>query len=201
MGRKRSFDIDVALDQAMEIFWRQGFDGASISELTAAMGINPPSLYAAFDSKEGLFLAVVDRYSDRRAAFVGYVVAGATARDVAERSLFGMIELATDVHEPPGCLLVKGQLTCSSASPAVAQQIANTRLLAHEQLYERLCRAQRDGDLPADSDPALLARFLSTMSDGIGLQAQSGASRIELKEMAALALSSWPSSSSSSSGL
>jgi len=187
MGRKRGFDVDVAVQQATDVFWRQGYDGASIAELTAAMGINPPSLYAAFDSKEGLFLAVLDRYCDRRSAFIAWVVAGTSARDVAERALYGMIELATDSNEPAGCLLVKGQLTCSSAPPAVPRRLIGARVLAHEALHERLRCAP---DLVGDA--GVLARFLSTMSDGIGLQAQSGASRIELREMVAEALRAWP---------
>ena len=108
MGRPRAFDCDIALDQAMEVFWRHGYEGATIAQLTDAMGINPPSLYAAFGSKEGLLKAALDRYTARRAAWMDDVLSAPTARDVAERMLMGVAERQTDPANPPGCLLVQG---------------------------------------------------------------------------------------------
>ena len=110
MGRPRSFDTDKALDEAMEVFWRHGYDGASLAMLTKAMGIKPPSLYAAFGSKEGLLKAALDRYAERRSTHMRYVLAGATAREVAERFLTSIAESHTDPANPPGCLLVQGGL-------------------------------------------------------------------------------------------
>ena len=85
MGRPRGFDTDKALEEAMEVFWRHGYEGATIAELTAAMGINPPSLYAAFGSKEGLLKAALDRYAAKRAEFMRDVLSAPTAREVVER--------------------------------------------------------------------------------------------------------------------
>ena len=101
MGRPRAFDADAALDEAMEVFWRHGYEGATIAQLTEAMGINPPSLYAAFGSKEGLLKAALTRYSARRAAFMDDVLSAPTARAVAERMLIGIADTQTDPANPP----------------------------------------------------------------------------------------------------
>src|SRR6202051_3353866 len=106
MGRPRAFDAEKALDEAMEVFWRHGYDGATIAELTGAMGINPPSLYAAFGSKEGLLKAALDRYAAKRAEFMIEALALPTARAVAERVLLKLADMQTDPENPPGCLLV-----------------------------------------------------------------------------------------------
>lgn len=116
MGRPRSFDTDKALDEAMEVFWRHGYDGASLAMLTKAMGIKPPSLYAAFGSKEGLLKAALDRYAQRRSEHMRFVLAGETAHDVAERFLSSIAESHTDPANPPGCLLVQGGLACGAGS-------------------------------------------------------------------------------------
>lgn len=116
MGRPREFDAEVALDQAMEVFWRHGYEGATIAQLTEAMGINPPSLYACFGNKEGLLKAALDRYTKLRGAWMDEVVAAPTARDVAERMLMGIAEKQTDPANPPGCLLVQGGIATGSGS-------------------------------------------------------------------------------------
>src|ERR1700761_2011508 len=100
MARPRVFEEAEVLDRAMEVFWRLGYEGASMAELTKAMGLNSPSIYAAFGSKRGLFDAVLSRYRERRTAHREYLLAGATAREVAERMLFGSIEWLVDPKEP-----------------------------------------------------------------------------------------------------
>src|SRR6202044_2628058 len=96
MGRPREFDTERGLDEAMEVFWRHGYEGATIAELTTAMGINPPSLYAAFGSKEDLLKAALDRYSEKRAAFMCEVLGAPTAREVAENMLLRIADTQTD---------------------------------------------------------------------------------------------------------
>lgn len=192
MGRPRSFDADKALDEAMEVFWRHGYDGASLAMLTKAMGIKPPSLYAAFGSKEGLLKAALDRYAQRRSEHMRYVLAGASAREVAERFLSSIAESHTDPANPPGCLLVQGGLACGEGSENIPFELASRRAQGEAELRERFVQAQHDGDLGAEADPAALARFLSTVASGMGVLASSGADREALREVARVSLSAFP---------
>ena len=116
-GRPRSFCKDEALDKAMMVFWRNGYEGASMADLTQAMGINSPSLYACFGSKEGLFKAVLDHYDQRRATFMQDVLAAPTAAEVAEAFLYGVAAFAVDTggKTPPGCLMLQGGISCGDA--------------------------------------------------------------------------------------
>jgi AcrR family transcriptional regulator len=192
LGRPRSFDLGQALEQAMRVFWRMGYEGASLAELTKAMGISPPSLYAAFGSKEGLFKAVLDHYAARREHCLAEVVAAPTAREAAERLLFGLVDLATDPDEPPGCLLLQGGLSCGVMAPGIPQELARRRAELERALTTRFAAALEAGDLPASADPAALARYLSALCNGIAVQAAAGAGRDELRQTAALALKAWP---------
>jgi AcrR family transcriptional regulator len=187
-GRPREFDKDKALEQAMEVFWRHGYEGATIAQLTEAMGINPPSLYSAFGSKEELLKAALDRYSERRAGFMCEVLAAPTARDVAERMLRQIADSQTDPKNPPGCLLVQGGLACGAGSENVPFELAARRARTEEQLRERFARARDDGDLGPDADPAALARYLSAVTSGMGILAASGATRDELRNVATVSL-------------
>src|SRR6266852_3492764 len=118
-GRPRAFDIDKALDRALGVFWRKGYEGTTLSDLTEAMGINRPSLYAAFGSKEGLFRKALDRYAEGPAAYVREALNEPTARAVAERLLGGAADLLTDPRHPRGCLAVQGALACGEAADSV----------------------------------------------------------------------------------
>jgi AcrR family transcriptional regulator len=195
MGRPRSFDTDKALDEAMEVFWRHGYDGASLAMLTRAMGIKAPSLYAAFGSKEGLLRAALDRYAQRRSEHMRYVLAGATAHDVAERFLNSIAESHTDPANPPGCLLVQGGLACGEGSENIPFELASRRALTETELRERFAQARRDGDLTDSADPAALARFLSTVASGMGVLASTGADRDALREVAKVSLCAFPNQS------
>ena len=188
MGRPREFDIENALDEAMEVFWRHGYEGATIAQLTSAMGINPPSLYAAFGSKEGLLKAALDRYSQRRASCMAEVLSEPTARGVAEHLLLTLADLQTDPNNPPGCLLVAGGLACGAGSENIPFELAARRAQNEEQWRERFIRARAEGDLSADADPAALARYLSALVAGMGVLASSGATREELRQIALVAV-------------
>jgi AcrR family transcriptional regulator len=191
-GRPRSFCTEKALDSAMQVFWRKGYEGASMVDLTEAIGINSPSLYAAFGSKEGLFRAVLGRYDARRIAFMENLLAAPTAREVAERFLHGVADFAADTggKNPPGCLLLQSGLSCGDS--VIPDELARHRAEKEAALRERFERAQREGDLPPTANPASLARYLSAMANGICIQAASGASTKELHEVAALALAVMP---------
>jgi AcrR family transcriptional regulator len=188
MGRPREFDAEIALDQAMEVFWRHGYEGATIAQLTEAMGINPPSLYACFGNKEGLLKAALDRYTKLRGVWMDEVVAAPTARDVAERMLMGIADKQTDPANPPGCLLVQGGIACGSGSENVPFELAARRAENEDQLRDRFVRAKAEGDLKPTSDPAALARYVSAVSVGMGVMASSGSDREALRQVADVAV-------------
>ncbi|WP_315779122.1 MULTISPECIES: TetR/AcrR family transcriptional regulator [unclassified Bradyrhizobium] len=188
IGRPRTFDRDTALDQAMEVFWRHGYEGATIAQLTDAMGINPPSLYAAFGSKEALLRAALDRYTARREAWMDEVLSAPTAREVTARMLMGVAEKQTDPSNPPGCLLVQGGLACGSGSANVPFELAARRAQTEEQLRQRFDRAKGEGDLAATADPAALARYVSAVITGMSVMASSGADREALTQVALVAI-------------
>jgi AcrR family transcriptional regulator len=188
MGRPREFDAETALDQAMEVFWRHGYEGATIAQLTEAMGINPPSLYACFGNKEGLLKAALDRYTKLRDVWMDEVVAAPTARDVAERMLMGIADKQTDPANPPGCLLVQGGIACGTGSENVPFELAARRAQNENQLRDRFIRAKAEGDLKPASDPAALARYVSAVAVGMGVMASSGADREALRQVASVAV-------------
>jgi AcrR family transcriptional regulator len=188
MGRPREFDAETALDQAMEVFWRHGYEGATIAQLTEAMGINPPSLYACFGNKEGLLKAALDRYTKLRGVWMDEVVAAPTAREVAERMLTGVADKQTDPANPPGCLLVQGGIACGTGSESVPFELAARRAQNEDQLRDRFVRAKAEGDLKPTSDPAALARYVSAVSVGMGVMASSGSDREALQQVASVAV-------------
>jgi AcrR family transcriptional regulator len=191
-GRPREFDVDQALDRALKLFWRKGYEGTTLPELTRAMGINRPSLYAAFGSKEGLFRKALDRYDEGPAAYLSEALKEPTARAVAQRLLDGIIDLVTDRRNPRGCLMVHGALASGEAAESVRKLLISRRLASEAAIRERFERALSDGDLPADAHPADLARYIVAVLQGIAVQAVGGASRAELRRVAAMALRAWP---------
>lgn len=185
-GRPRSFDCEAALDRALEVFWRKGYEGASLADLTAAMGINPPSLYAAFGNKEELFRKAVERYVEARTPFWLEALQLPTAREVVERLLRGSVEHLTGGC--PGCLLVKGAMTCGEGTDALHDELAKVRALAESTLRERFERAVSEGDLKPTTDPAGLARYVIAMNQGMAIQAEGGATTADLQKIVDMAL-------------
>ncbi|MGD0555245.1 MAG: TetR/AcrR family transcriptional regulator [Streptosporangiaceae bacterium] len=184
-GRPRAFDADVALDRALEVFWRQGYEGTALSDLTEAMGINRPSLYAAFGNKEELFAKVVDRYVDGPGAYAGQALEQPHARDVVARLVYGAVDLTTR-PETPGCLAVGCVQPCGPDGEPARQLAIALRKASETALRRRLERARDEGDLVGD--PADVTCFVMTVTDGIAVQAAGGASRAELLRAAELAL-------------
>src|SRR4051794_5511768 len=174
-GRPRAFDPEAALDRALMVFWRKGYEGASLPDLTRAMGINRPSLYAAFGNKEALFRRAIDRYCQGPAGYVRAALDAPTAREVAERVLRGAAAFQTSPRNPRGCLMVSGALACGDAAEPVRKELAARRTAADEALRARFERAVAEGDLPRDADPGDLARYLSTVVRGMAVQAAGGA--------------------------
>jgi AcrR family transcriptional regulator len=192
-GRPRTFDVDQALERALRLFWRRGYDGTSISDLTRAMRIERPSLYAAFGNKRALFRRALDRYADGPAAYVREALREPTARRVVEKLLRGAIDLLTDARHPRGCLLVHGALSCGKEAEPIRKGLAARRLASEADLRRRFKRAIAEGDLAADADAAGLARYVAAIMVGMSVQASDGARRRDLENIADTALRAWPS--------
>jgi AcrR family transcriptional regulator len=191
-GRPRTFDTDVALESAMQVFWRKGYEGASLSDLTTAMGVNPPSLYAAFGSKEGLFRKAMDRYEKGPGGYTPKALQAPTAREVAEQLLAGAVALHGTTRNPKGCLGVQGALACGESASTVQQDQSNRRIIAEKLVRRRFERAKAEGDLPADSNPADLARYLRAVICGMAVQSADGATRKDLQKTAEMTMKAWP---------
>jgi AcrR family transcriptional regulator len=192
-GRPREFDLDEALDRAMLLFWRKGYEGASLADLTEAVGVTRPSLYAAFGHKEQLFRKALDRYDQRTASFLWGSIAAPTAREVAEGLLRGSADFHAEPNNPPGCLMVHGALVGSDASDPTRLEMRRRRALLREAIEGRLKRAQAENDLAADCDPRALSRYIVAVMRGMAVEAASGASSDELHEIVDVAMNAWPS--------
>jgi AcrR family transcriptional regulator len=192
IGRPRAFDIDKALDRALKVFWRKGYEGASLPDLTRAMGINRPSLYAAFGNKESLFRKAIDRYVEGPACHVSEALKEPTALAVVGRLLRGSVDLITDSRNPRGCFMVQTALACGDKADRIRREMVKRRAAFEAALSKRFERAISLGDLPPDSDPADLARYVATVSHGMAVQAAGGATRDELMRVAEMALRAWP---------
>lgn len=191
MGRPREFDVETALDLALHVFWRKGYEGTSMSDLTEAMGITKPSLYAAFGNKEDLFRKALDRYVDGPGGYYQAGLQKPTAREVVEHILYGAVDAMTDPSNP-GCLAVQGALCCGEAAETIKQELAARRAKTEEDLRDRLSRSIAEGDLPSSTDAGDLARYVSAILQGMAVQAAGGASRDQLRKLADMAMRSWP---------
>jgi TetR/AcrR family transcriptional regulator, copper-responsive repressor len=199
-GRPRSFDRDAALERAMEVFWKQGYEGTSMSELTAAMEINPPSLYAAFGDKEQLFLEALERYeAKRRENVIDAFAEAPTARAAVERLLTEAATELSSAGHPRGCMLVMSAATCSAASQDMQAEVAKRRAGMKKVLKARIERAIAEGELPRSTDSAALTDFYSAVFQGMSMQARDGASRKSLLATAQAAMRAWPASAKRSS--
>jgi AcrR family transcriptional regulator len=192
IGRPRVFDADKALDRALEVFWRNGYEGTTLSDLTKAMRVNRPSIYAAFGNKEELFGKVLDRYAEGPASSVREALEAPTARQAIERVLIAAAKAPTNGRGPRGCLLVQGALACSDGAESVRRELISRRADGQVKLRKRLQRAKAEGDLPRSADPAALARYVVTIAHGMAVEAAGGASRRQLLEVVKTAMRAWP---------
>ncbi len=200
MGRPREFCLQDALEKALEVFWRRGFEGASMAELTAAMGITKPSLYACYGNKEELFRKALDLYDRKYMGFMREALEAATSREVVAAILLGMVRSTTaDGQHPPGCMSLNGARACSAAADPIKEETLRPCKIFEGQLARRLDRALAAGDLLPGSDPDALASFVMTVASGIAFQAASGVSGASLRTSAELALRAWPATPSAAS--
>jgi AcrR family transcriptional regulator len=195
IGRPREFDRDAALEAAMLLFWRKGFAATSMNDLCGAMDVRSPSLYAAFGSKEALYLEAVEHYVQTIGASVWDKLAqGATARAGVERLLLtGSETLPESRTKPAGCMAMLSAV--GDEWPAmITDVVRKVRLEVLNQLRARLETAVAEGELAAATDIDGLSRFYLGVFQGMALQARDGASRAELRAVAAAAMAAWPGS-------
>jgi AcrR family transcriptional regulator len=184
MGRPREFDADAAIERAMRVFWAMGYEGASLTDLTNAMGITRSSMYAAFGNKEDLFRKVVDRYTDGPASYGVRALDEPTALAVATSLLHGAAAATTRAEAPHGCLGVQAALSAGDTAAAARDVLVDWRKDAGGRLEARFLRAQAEGDLPKGEDPRALATYVMTVAYGIAVQAATGRSEHELQVVA-----------------
>jgi AcrR family transcriptional regulator len=192
-GRPRSFDREAALDRAMLLFWEHGYEATSLSQLTSAMGISPPSLYAAFGDKQALFLETVDRYVTRGGADTQSLMGDAkTAREAVARFLEVSAQRLANPHFPRGCMVVLAAVSCSEEAAPVQHKLAACRATWEKALKQRIEQGIASGDVPAGTSAEALASFYMAVVQGMSLHAKDGAPRKRLQEIAETALRAWP---------
>jgi AcrR family transcriptional regulator len=194
-GRPRSFDRQEALCAALRVFRERGYEGTSMADLQKALGgLSPPSIYAAFGSKEALFKEAVSLYTSQTRARVSRVLEDAPSTKAAVEGMLRSAVLGTtEPDEPRGCLLVQGALACSPSSDDVQQYLHEQRLEGHRMLIKRLKAGVAAGDVPARTDIAAVAAFYTTLIHGISIQAKDGASRASLMATVECAMAAWDS--------
>jgi len=198
-GRPRGFDYDEALDRAMHVFWRKGFEGASLNDLTAAMGIQPASLYKAFGNKRTLFEKALARYLAGPVAFVHDALNEPTAYAVADRILRRTAEFLTEGRSRRGCMTVQAALASGVEGGPIRRKLIALRVEEQDALRRRFERAKSEGDLPNDADAADLARLITALYQGMTVQAINGESRENLLRLSDTALRIWPKMSADAS--
>ena len=191
-GRPREFCTEQALAAALRVFWSKGYEGASMADLTEAMGITKPSLYAAFGNKEQLFCKALDLYEREKLDYVGKALAEPTARKVAEHLLRGALENQTSNCEPRGCLGVISSVACGAEAESIRQFVLERGTSAKRALIQRMERAKAEGDLPDHVDVEGLTSYLYAILQGMAVQAGAGATRAELERLIDTSLMVWP---------
>ena len=191
-GRPREFDTELALGAALRVFWAKGYEGASLSDLTDEMGITRPSLYAAFGNKEALFRQALDLYERDKLTYIGDAIEAPTARGVAERLLMGSVDAAT-TGDCKGCMGVIASVACQSVEPSIRDDVNARAESSRRAIIARMQQAIDAGEFRVATEAEAITRYLLAIMQGISVQAQSGASRDELLQVADSAMLSWPS--------
>jgi AcrR family transcriptional regulator len=198
MGRQREFDVDQALEAALCVFWRKGYEGTSYTDLQQATGVERPGLYAAFGNKEALFRRALERYYERYLDYFPVALKLPTSREVAAHILYGTVDLNTRYSDRTGCLGIQGALAVSDDAEPIRRALIDARATGEAALRDRFERAKQEGDLPETADATALAAFVTAVCHGIAVQAKAGFCRDVLKAVVEQALSTWPSRTGSS---
>jgi AcrR family transcriptional regulator len=189
-GRPREFDRDAALQIAMKLFCKHGFEGVSIADLTAAMNISAPSLYAAFGPKEALFREALALYQQR--PNLPQFACQGSVREQLKTLLYDTVRSATDPDYPAGCMVSAGMLACRPEHEGLADSIADLRTARCAMVSKHLQDAVASGELPADTDTQAIGRFVMALAQGIAIQAHDGAPAAELYALVDVAMQGWP---------
>lgn len=189
MGRNREFDVDQALDAAVCVFWRKGYEGVSYTDLTQATGVERPALYSAFGNKEELFRQVLVRYYEHYLDYFPAALEPPTSGEVVAHLLFRSAELHTRYPDRKGCLYVHGALAGSENAESIRCALINARIDGEVSLRDRLERAKQEGDLPETANCAALAAFVMAVLHGMAVQAKAGFGLDMLEAVAEQALS------------
>jgi AcrR family transcriptional regulator len=192
-GRPREFCVDAALTTALRLFWSKGYEGTSLTDLTEAMGITRPSLYAAFGNKESLFRKALDLYEREKLAYIGQALDKPTAREVARCLLEGSLANQCSASEPHGCLGVISSVACGPEAESIRAEVLERGRKGHKALIERFRRAHDEGDLPGHVDPEGLTKYVTAILQGMAVQAGAGASREDLQRLVDTTMAIWPS--------
>jgi AcrR family transcriptional regulator len=177
-GRPWSFDRDKAIETAMRLFWRHGFEGVSIDDLTKTIGIAPPSLYAAFGSKAGLYREALARYEETQGSLdVSPVKSAATLAEAVRQLLEAAVRAVTHPDRELGCMISSGMVACHPEHAMLARDVASRR----DAMRERIVQALRP--FAGRNEVRRLARHLVAVMQGISIQARDGATPAELQEI------------------
>jgi AcrR family transcriptional regulator len=191
-GRPPAFNHDDALEKAMQTFWTFGYEGTSMAALIEAMGMNKPSIYAAFGNKEALFNQALDKYVSGPSGFVKEALAEPTSYLVAKTFLTKAVDLLTQHQNPRGCMIVQGALSCGPEAEMMQKKLIAYRANLEESFKKRFDLAKNNRDLPDDANSSALAKYIATIHQGISVQASSGASKDELMCIVDMVMQSWP---------
>ena len=191
-GRPREFDLDEALAAALRVFWRNGYEAASMAELTAEMKITKPSLYAAFGNKEALFHKALDLYEREKLAYMTSALDAPTAKAVAERLLRGALQMQTSTCDPKGCLSIISSVACGVEAEPIKAEVAKRRESSQAALIRRFDEAKAAGEFPDGLESPALARYLFAVMQGLAIQGGSGATCGELNQLVDTCMMVWP---------
>jgi len=198
-GRPRAFNQEDALEKAMRVFWKYGYEGASLGALTEAMGINKPSLYSVFGTKEELFRKAIDKYLSDHVYFVPEALNEPIVQEALRKMLTQSVDFLTDNRHPLGCLVLQGALNCGEGHEKIQQALIAQRLGYEDLLRKRFELAKAQNDLDGRFNAAVLAKYIVTVHQGLSVQATCGTTKEELLAVIEIVLNHFSSSYSANS--
>lgn len=188
-GRPMAFDKGNALQNAMMLFWEKGYEGASLAELLSVMGINnKPSLYRTFGNKQKLFELALEQYLQGPVSFIQQALSQPRIEQVLKLFFDSAAKALTENQHVKGCMVIQGALSCSDEAIEIKTLLSEKRHLYEHAIEQRLQKAVMEGELKAETDCKTLAKFISTLHQGMSVQATTGATEQELKALGKLAL-------------